>query len=128
VKNIIFIVVLSFSFSIGAFAQNNPISESKTQPIPADFQSDGCSQFPDGDYADCCYEHDKAYFKGGSWTMRWRADKKLFKCVAAKKGFEHKLIAPVMWAGVRVFGVSFLPTSFRWGFGRVKKSQNKSSK
>lgn len=26
------------------------------------FVSDGCSMFPDGDYRDCCVEHDKAYF------------------------------------------------------------------
>lgn len=86
----------------------------------AEFKSDGCSMFPDGDYVDCCYEHDKAYFGGGNWTARWRADKALYQCVVAKKGDEHKFIAPVMWLGVRVGGLPFLPTSFRWGFGRRK--------
>ncbi len=112
------VFALVILFSTGAFAQSKVVSETPT--IPADFQSDGCTHFPDGDYADCCVEHDKAYFAGGSWKMRWRADKKLYQCVAAKKGFRHKLIAPVMWAGVRVFGAPFLPTEFRWGFGRKK--------
>ena len=124
---LLIVFALSLTFSGGAFAQNNS-AKPESPTVPADFISDGCSQFPDGDYTDCCVEHDKAYFNGGSWIMRWRADKKLYKCVAAKKGFEHKFIAPVMWAGVRVFGVSFLPTSFRWGFGRVKTSEDKSSK
>ena len=125
-KHIILTLSLLFVFSLNAFAQSD--SKSAPNTVPENFKSDGCSQFPDSDYTDCCVEHDKIYFNGGSWIQRWRADKKLFKCVAAKKGFEHKLIASVMWAGVRVFGVSFLPTKFRWGFGRVKSSRNKSSK
>ncbi len=114
------VFALTFLFAVSALAQKKPVSV--TQTVPADFVSDGCSKFPDGDYADCCVEHDKSYYFGGSWKQRWRADKKLFKCVAAKKGFEHKFIAPVMWAGVRVFGVACLPTSFRWGFGKKKNS------
>ena len=117
-RKIIFILLLASAFVGGAAAQAK--TASIPAQIPADFVSDGCSRFPDGDYADCCYEHDKAYFVGGSWTRRWRADKCLYQCVAAKKGFEHQLIAPVMWAGVRVFGVPFLPTSFRWGFGKTR--------
>lgn len=115
---IVMIFALLMLFSMSAFAQSK--KPDSVQTIPADFKSDGCSHFPDGDYLDCCVEHDKTYFAGGSWTQRWRADKKLYQCVAAKNGFSHKLIAPVMWAGVRVFGAPFLPTSFRWGFGRKK--------
>lgn len=115
------VFALTILFSVSAFSQTKTVSEAPV--IPADFKGDGCSNFPDGAYGDCCFEHDKAYYVGGSWKMRWRADKKLFQCVAAKKGFKHKLIAPIMWAGVRVFGVPFLPTSFRWGFGRKKISK-----
>ena len=116
---ILFIFVLLVFSSVGVFAQDSGLKTS--DEAAASFQSDGCSKFPDYDYRDCCVEHDKAYFSGGNWTRRWRADKKLYKCVAAKQGFEHKFIAPVMWTGVRVFGVPFLPTSFRWGFGKNKK-------
>jgi hypothetical protein len=119
-KKIFFIFFILCLSSSSAIAQTN--SDSVNKPVPATFKSDGCSLFPDGDYRDCCVAHDYAYYNGGSWTKRWQADKKLFKCVAAKKGFENKIIAPLMWLGVRVGGVSWLPTSFRWGFGR-KKSQ-----
>ena len=108
-------------FSTGAFAQNN--STFASEIVPADFKSDGCSMFPEGIYSDCCVEHDRAYYVGGSWTKRWQADKQLFKCVAKKHGWRNKIIAPLMWAGVRVGGVSWLPTSFRWGFGRKKLSK-----
>lgn len=118
-KQLLLIFTLAILLSVSTPAQTN---SKLTETIPADFKSDGCSMFPDGDYRDCCVEHDKSYYVGGSWTKRWRADKKLFKCVAAKKGIEHKIIAPVMWLGVRTFGVSWLPTSFRWGFGRAKKA------
>jgi hypothetical protein len=120
-KRIVFILLFLCLFSFDAAAQSKPVSVAETNS--ATFKSDGCSMFPDGKYRDCCVEHDRAYFGGGSWTQRWRADKKLFKCVAAKKGFEHKFIAPLMWLGVRAGGVSWLPTRFRWGFGRVKSSK-----
>jgi len=120
-KKIIFIFFVSCLFSSGTFAQTNSGSAIKT--VPATFKSDGCSLFLDGGYRDCCVTHDNAYYVGGSWTKRWQADKKLFKCVAGKKGFQHKIIAPLMWLGVRAGGVSWLPTSFRWGFGRRKSSK-----
>jgi hypothetical protein len=92
-----------------------------TSEMPTTFRSDGCTGFPDGAYCDCCFEHDKDYFFGGSSKQRWRSDKRLYKCVKSKPGWHHKLIAPVMWLGVRIGGVGFLPTPFRWGFGRSKK-------
>lgn len=82
-----------------------------------DFKSDGCSLFPDGDYRNCCVEHDKAYYVGGSSKERRIADNRLHECVRAKG---HKFLAPVIWIGVRIGGVPFLPTPFRWGFGRTK--------
>lgn len=118
-RKIVVIFLLIGVCSIGIFAQKNP----KTYRIEmnlADFKTDGCSMFPDGSYRLCCEAHDLSYFSGGSWTARWRADKQLFNCVAATKGFQHRFIAPVMWLGVRAGGLHFLPTSFRWGFGRKK--------
>ena len=114
-RKIIFLLFLLMLCSLGVAAQSNSIAATKT--VPADYKSDGCSLFPDGDYQDCCVEHDKAYYFGGSWRERRRADNKLFKCVADKKGFQHKIIAPAMWLGVRVGGISILPTPFHWGFG-----------
>lgn len=91
--------------------------------MPADFKSDGCSLFPDGDYHDCCVEHDKAYYFGGTKQERKAADRQLSNCVRAKG---HKFLSPLMYLGVRIGGVAWLPTPFRWGFGnKGPKKPNK---
>jgi hypothetical protein len=93
-------------------------------PVCADtlkpFISDGCSSFPDGTlqqntlWLTCCYEHDRSYWKGGSYQERLEADRALRMCVAEVGEPE---IALLMLAGVRVGGTPFLPTKFRWGYG-----------
>jgi hypothetical protein len=118
-RKIVVILLLIGMCSIGIFAQKSP-KKYRIETNLAEFKSDGCSMFPDGSYRICCEAHDLSYFSGGSWTARWRADKELYLCVSRTKGFQHRLIAPVMWLGVRVGGLHFLPTSFRWGFGRKK--------
>ncbi|MGI8467542.1 MAG: FAD-binding oxidoreductase [Pyrinomonadaceae bacterium] len=117
------IILASFIFALAAIsssAQTKSNSALSAQTFPENLKSDGCTHFPNGDYLDCCVQHDLAYFKGGSWKERWRADGQLRKCVAAKNGWWHKPLAPVMWSGVRIGGVPFLPTKFRWGFGQKK--------
>lgn len=88
---------------------------------PPDFRSDGCSLFPDGNYRECCELHDLDYFRGGSFRERRQSDKRLYRCVRAKKGWKNEIAAPMMYLGVRVFGGSLIPTPFRWGFGQKKK-------
>ncbi|MDQ4121617.1 MAG: hypothetical protein M3209_09240 [Acidobacteriota bacterium] len=112
--------LLLVSLTVGVFGQITRTAINVPKDAPANFKTDGCTFFPDGDYKDCCVAHDLDYFKGGSLRERWRSDKRLFQCVANKKGWWHKVVAPMMWTGVRVGGVSFLPTPFRWGFGRRK--------
>ena len=74
--------------------------------------SDGCTMWFDGDFKDCCVEHDRAYLTGGDhWRTRLRADNRLFTCVAGKKGAWHLALAPVMWTGVRIFGSDLSPSS-----------------
>ena len=103
-------VLLAFALSLAAFGQ---LAQTDHE-LPPEYVSDHCSMFPDGDWGDCCVEHDKAYFFGGTKQERSAADKKLYKCV---KGKGHRFIARIMWLGVRIGGVGFLPTPFRWGFG-----------
>ncbi len=86
--------------------------------IPPGFVSDGCTNFFDGGYRDCCVEHDLDYYKGGSLKERRASDKRLYRCVKSRKGWGNRFRASIMYLGVRAFGVSFLPTPFRWGFGR----------
>ncbi|MGD9630532.1 MAG: hypothetical protein AB7V18_14925 [Pyrinomonadaceae bacterium] len=90
---------------------------------PADFVGDGCTLFPDGNYRECCYRHDLDYFRGGSSKERRRSDIRLYRCVRQKKGWHNEIAAPIMFLGVRIFGVPLLPTSFRWGFGQKKKAK-----
>ena len=84
------------------------------------FESDGCSAFPDGTleqqelWLGCCKAHDYAYWKGGSYEERVRADEALKDCVAQVGEPE---IAELMLVGVRVGGTPYLPTKFRWGYG-----------
>ena len=86
----------------------------------AEFRSDGCSAFPDGTleqnnlWLKCCIEHDKEYWKGGTYQERKIADEALQQCVAEVGEPE---IAQLMLAGVRVGGTPYLPTKFRWGYG-----------
>jgi hypothetical protein len=89
------------------------ISPSQSPP-PKAFESDGCSVFPDGDYRTCCDAHDRAYWCGGTPEQRRSADRTLAECVE-RQG--HGAIASLMHLGVRIGGVPWLPTTWRWGFG-----------
>lgn len=77
-------------------------------PLP--FTTDGCSVWPDGDWAACCVVHDIHYWCGGGYLDRVRADADLARCVGAPLGW-------AMFLGVQAGGVSILPTPFRWGYG-----------
>lgn len=62
----------------------------------------------------CCEDHDYYYREGGGYFWRKVADKNLRRCVA-DRGFPT--IAKLMYYAVRVGGLPFLPTPWRWGFG-----------
>lgn len=119
--------VFFFSFNIIA-QEKSAVSDTKLRVASSEFVTDNCTFFPDGNYADCCVQHDREYFAGGSWKQRWRSDKKLFLCIASKPKFYNKLVAPVAWLGVRVGGVSWLNASFSWGFARNKSYLEKVNK
>ncbi len=86
-----------------------------------DFTTDGCSLFPDGDagqparWCDCCVNHDRAYWRGGTAEERKSADILLRDCVLAVTG--RQTLAGLMYRGVRFGGTPLLPTGFRWGYG-----------
>ena len=79
------------------------------------FTSDGCSVFPDGTveqknlWLQCCIEHDKAYWIGGTYAQRKEADKTLKQCVT---NIGEPEVAQLMLVGVRVGGTPYLPTTF----------------
>ncbi|MEQ1604922.1 MAG: hypothetical protein ABL999_08635 [Pyrinomonadaceae bacterium] len=110
------------TFILVAFSVNAVLADKgDRRKLPENYVSDNCSWFPDGDYGDCCVEHDKDYFFGGTWRERRAADKRLVECVN-RKG--HRFISKIMWLGVRIGGVPFLPSSFRWGFGKDWEKKN----
>lgn len=84
------------------------------------FSSDGCSSFPNGTPAQkelwlsCCQQHDYEYWKGGTYAERLASDEALEKCVAQ---VGEPGIATLMLAGVRIGGMPYFPTTFRWGYG-----------
>ena len=64
---------------------------------------DHCTMFPEGDWSDCCKQHDLDYAKG-SGVSRKVADLKLKRCI--RSGGKPKL-AKVVYVGVRLFGWLF---------------------
>ena len=102
-------LVLASTLALGACASPR---------VLRDFTTDGCSLFPDsaGDacWADCCVEHDRAYWRGGTAAQRKRADAALRECVA-RTG--RTRLAGLMHGGVRIGGMPLWPTWFRWGYG-----------
>ena len=108
---VLIVVVHAVGLSTSAFGQSV-----SSRVMPDDFESDGCSWFPDGDYRNCCVEHDKLYYFGGTIEERRAADLQLSACVLGKG---HRFLAPMMYLGVRVGGGAWLPTTFRWGFGNT---------
>jgi len=86
-----------------------------------DFSSDGCSLFPDkslinqDEWYDCCFEHDVAYWQGGTKEERKQADVKLQQCVYKTTG--DRLLADMMYHGVRFGGSPYFYNWYRWGYG-----------
>lgn len=90
-------------------------------PALAPFSSDGCSLFPDSliitqqDWCECCFEHDIAYWRGGTEKQREQADAALEQCVLTKTGDET--LAKLMYKGVRFGGSPYFYNWYRWGYG-----------
>jgi hypothetical protein len=76
--------------------------------------------FPDGTskqkdlWLHCCVIHDHEYWRGGTRADRLKADRELRACVAA---VGKPKTAKLMFLGVRVGGMPYFPTGWRWGYG-----------
>ena len=87
----------------------------------ADFSSDGCSLFPDQNlitkekWCECCFDHDIAYWKGGTKEERESADQTLKNCVLEKT--DDPLLANTVYNGVRFGGSPYFYNWYRWGYG-----------
>jgi hypothetical protein len=99
--------------TLEAHAQKACASRCPAGP-PREFVTDGCSIFPDADWAHCCVRHDVAYWCGGSALERFAADQTLNACLADTG---RPTLGKWMQNGVRVGGVPWLPTPWCWGYG-----------
>ncbi|QQS33931.1 MAG: hypothetical protein IPM50_04955 [Acidobacteriota bacterium] len=115
-----FRLMFFFAAALSMLTVSTGISQVRSDRVqpPENYKFDGCSLFPDGDWGECCEAHDRDYFVGGTKAERKASDRRLRQCVRAKG---HKYISVMMYFGVRIGGVSFLPTPFRWGFGQPQK-------
>jgi len=99
------------------------LSVCRSDPAPElqPFTSDGCSLFPDADlisgddWCSCCFEHDIAYWRGGTEGERLAADHELQRCVTAKTG--NEILARLMFGGVQAGGSPYFYNWYRWGYG-----------
>lgn len=86
-----------------------------------DFTSDGCSLFPDGStkdrdlWCDCCFNHDIVYWQGGTKEERKRSDETFRACVLERTN--SKVLAELLYDGVRAGGHPAFPVWYRWGYG-----------
>ena len=115
------LIVVSASFFLIACAiAPQKTSEQSPKIELADFTTDGCSMFPDGTptqpklWCQCCVDHDKAYWAGGTADERRHADVVLKECVLA---LGQPKTAELIWVGVRFGGSAYWPTPFRWSYG-----------
>lgn len=83
-----------------------------TPPLPN--PHDGCTLAPDLNFRHCCDVHDEAYWRGGTEEDRERADRAFRQCI---HDAGHPILDQVYYIGVRIGGVPWLPTHWRWGFG-----------
>lgn len=112
---LIFITFLSINYLTldGASASDKPTTlESATNEL-LPFSSDGCSDFPDGSWRNCCVDHDTKYWIGGTEDERIKADQDLKACVSKVAG---SVLGEIMYLGVRMGGGP-RNSSFRWGYG-----------
>lgn len=83
------------------------------------FRTDGCTLWPDGTWRDCCIEHDITYWCGGSRAERLEADRQLRSCATERVGgWRGETLGALLQAGTFVGGAPWLPTPWRWGYGR----------
>jgi hypothetical protein len=93
----------------------------QSRTVLNEFTSDGCSLFPDGTiqnhslWCECCFQHDLAYWRGGSEVQRHEADMALRACVLERTS--NAALGAMMYDGVRAGGSPVFPTWYRWGYG-----------
>ena len=112
-----------YNTSVELQEQAVELAQTVNKPVPPNsFTQDGCTLFPNvlpgHDFRDACLTHDFIYWLGGTESQRHAAD------VALKDAISHTgpmgpIFAPIMYAGVRTFGDTWLSKRLNanWGYG-----------
>lgn len=103
-------LIVVFYASAGAEELNTPLYDGCSGGMSATWRGIFGKAPP---WEDCCDTHDIAYAKGGTREQRGVADLKLMRCV---RRHGYPLVAEKMYIAVRVGGVPWAPTPYRWGF------------
>lgn len=113
IKIILIIILILFVINISLFISNKENNKLNN------FTTDWCSYFPNWTFYnkdiwfECCTEHDKTYWDWWTKNQKNKADLELKECVS-KKWF------PIIWnlmeIWVKIWGIPYLPTSFRWWY------------
>ena len=77
-----------------------------------------CSQtdpVSEEDWCDCCFEHDIAYWQGGSESQRLQADVSLRDCMLEKT--KNNELAEMISTGVRFGDSPYFYNWYRWSYG-----------
>jgi hypothetical protein len=93
-------------------------------PMPqSNFTHDGCTLFPDKlplhDFTATCLTHDIGYWAGGDVKRKEAVDKEFYSNISKSGPLGAYVFAPLMYAGVIIFGDSFITNILgaSWGYG-----------
>jgi hypothetical protein len=124
------VVLLACTVALSA-AQSLPTTADTVTEAAVPFSSNGCSGFREAQFFTCCFVHDFAFWAGGSWTDRRRADLTLRRCVIdvgkdrARGDFAFFLVRLGIIPGVVVndgWGRAWTGTK-RWKFASLTPEQ-----
>lgn len=80
-------------------------------PSTIKFVSNGCTGTPEGNWGECCIEHDRAYRTGGWFLARLKGDTELSLCILKN---HNPFAALVYFVGVRLGGM------FAFNYGKKR--------
>ena len=104
---------LLITFSLFLLPASSSLAAHLDKP-PLPYPDDGCTCFPESRFDDCCRAHDRIYYQGGTKEDRLKADHELRQCIRNKG---YSIMDDVLYFSVRIGGVPWVPTPWRWGFG-----------
>jgi len=81
---------------------NQTIAERLADGIRRGFKYDGCTGVPDFRFKTCCDLHDYDY--QDLTKSKWKADSDFLVCMWKRKTIVDKVLAPVYYTGVTLFG------------------------